>query len=593
MIASRVEAAWRRRFLAPTVTFPRWARDQASRLLYTSNASGKREVYAWDQATGRRSQVTDRPEGTMIATLDPGGRQVWWFDDDHGNEFGNWRVVDFSAGQVRAPAAGPALPRAYPAGLALGRGFAVLGTAQEDGVRVHLVREGMPPRQLYRNQHDASVGGLSRDERLFCLSHSEHGDSRHPALRVLDLEGRTVADLWDGPGRGLQPGEWSPQPGDQRIIVTHERGDLPRPLIWDLSAGSARELPIDLPGEVTAEWFPDARSLLLVHDHRGRDELHRYELDSGRMTPIPGQPGTITHAAVRPDGEIWTAWSSASTAPQVRAGNRIVLEAGERAPAGVPYSAHEVAGIPVFVAAPPAASPHPTIFIVHGGPTHHDGDAFSPRVQAWVDHGYAVVLVNYRGSTGYGRAWRDALEGNPGLTELEDIAAVHDWAIESGLADPTRVILSGDSWGGYLTLLGLGTQPERWALGIAGVPVADYVAAYEDEMEPLQAFDRSLFGGDPKEVPEVYRRTSPMTYVDQVRVPVLILAGANDPRCPIRQILNYCARLTELGREFELYRYEAGHGSMVIEEQIHQMRLRLEFTLARIDVDSPIASGRA
>ena len=69
----------------------------------------------------------------MIATLDPGGRQVWWFDDDHGNEFGDWRVVDFSAGQVRAAAAGPALPRAYPAGLALGGGFAVLGTAQEQG----------------------------------------------------------------------------------------------------------------------------------------------------------------------------------------------------------------------------------------------------------------------------------------------------------------------------------------------------------------------------------------------------------------------------------------------------------------------------
>ena len=74
---------------------------------------------------------------------------------------------------------------------------------------------------------------------------------------------------------------------------------------------------------------------------------------------------------------------------------------------------------------------------------------------------------------------------------------------------------------------------------------------------------------------------------------LLILAGDNDSRCPIRQILNYCDRLTELGREFELYRFEAGHGSMVIEEQIRQMRMRLEFTLARIDVDSTVTSGRA
>ena len=65
-------------------------------------------------------------------------------------------------------------------------------------------------------------------------------------------------------------------------------------------------------------------------------------------------------------------------------------------------------------------------------------------------------MVNYRGSTGYGRAWRDALTGNPGLTELADIAAVHERVVAEGIADPDRMVLSGASWGGYLTLLGLG-----------------------------------------------------------------------------------------------------------------------------------------
>jgi dipeptidyl aminopeptidase/acylaminoacyl peptidase len=588
MIASKVDAPWRRRFLAPTVSFPVWAREKPDRLVYTSNASGKREVYAWDQSTGRQQRVTDRPEGTMIAGLDPQGGRIWWFDDDHGNEFGRWKVEDFPSATGGSAAETLPLAPAYPAGLVLGVDFAVIGSANVDGVRVHLVRHGLAPRELYRHSHDASVHGPSRDERLLCLSHSEHGDSRHPALRVIDLEGSTVAELWDGPGHGLEAGDWSPLRGDQRMIVTHERGDLPRPLIWDPSAGSVRELAIDLPGEVRASWFPDARALLLVHHHRGRDELYRLDLESGRLTPIPGEKGTIQRAAVRPDGEVWTAWSSSSTPPRIRTEARVVLEADERAPAGVAYRSHEVGGVPVFVAAPASPSPHPTIFIVHGGPTAHDGDAFSPRVQAWVDHGYAAVLVNYRGSTGYGRAWRDALEGNPGLTELEDIAAVHDWAIASGLADPGRVVLSGNSWGGYLTLLGLGTQPERWSLGIAGVPVADYVAAYEDEMEPLQAFDRSLFGGSPEEAPEVYRRTSPITYVDRVRVPVLVLAGANDPRCPIRQIENYLARMRELGKAHEVYRFDAGHGSLRIEETIKQVEMELAFAARHLGTPAPL-----
>jgi dipeptidyl aminopeptidase/acylaminoacyl peptidase len=200
-----------------------------------------------------------------------------------------------------------------------------------------------------------------------------------------------------------------------------------------------------------------------------------------------------------------------------------------------------------------------------------------PSRAAWLDAGYAVVHVNYRGSTGYGTEWRDAINGRPGLTELEDIAAVHDWAVAQGIADPARSVLAGRSWGGYLTLLGLGVQPERWAAGVAGVPVADYVAAYADEMEPLKALDRVLFGGSPDDVPAAYRASSPITYTDAVRAPVLVTAGVNDPRCPIRQIDNYLGRLAELGKPYEEYRYDAGHGSMVVDEAVREMGVELEF----------------
>jgi dipeptidyl aminopeptidase/acylaminoacyl peptidase len=195
----------------------------------------------------------------------------------------------------------------------------------------------------------------------------------------------------------------------------------------------------------------------------------------------------------------------------------------------------------------------------------------------WVDAGFAVVEVNYRGSTGYGSQWRDAIEGRPGLTELEDLAAVHDWAVSSALADSQSCVVNGASWGGYLTLLALGVQPERWAAGIAGVPVADYVSAYADEMEQLRAFDRSLFGGSPQELPELYRDSSPITYVDAVRAPVLVLAGDNDPRCPIRQVENYLDRLSARGAEYEFYRYDAGHGSLVVAEVIRQTAIEVHF----------------
>jgi dipeptidyl aminopeptidase/acylaminoacyl peptidase len=234
-----------------------------------------------------------------------------------------------------------------------------------------------------------------------------------------------------------------------------------------------------------------------------------------------------------------------------------------------------------------ASGPLPLVMEVHGGPTAHDVDAFGAYVSAWVDHGFAVVQVNYRGSTGYGSAWRDALDQRVGHVELEDVLAVRDFLVESGVADPARVVLAGASWGGFLTLLGLGTQPSSWSLGVAGVPVADYVAAYEDEMEGLKAFDRALFGGSPSDVPDKYADSSPITYVDAVRVPVLVLAGENDPRCPIRQVENYLRRLDDLGRPYEVYRFDAGHGSLVDDERVRQMRVELDFAARHLGTPSP------
>jgi dipeptidyl aminopeptidase/acylaminoacyl peptidase len=283
-------------------------------------------------------------------------------------------------------------------------------------------------------------------------------------------------------------------------------------------------------------------------------------------------------------------WSSSASPPVIRStsGAVVLTPPGEPAPDSVPVEDAWVTGpggdVHALISKPGGAGPFPTVFDIHGGPAAYDQDAFSADTAAWVDHGFAVVRVNYRGSSGYGSGWRDAIEGRPGLVELEDIKAVRDWAVSSGLADPSRLVLTGGSWGGFITLLGIGTQPADWSVAIGIVPVADYVAAYEDEMEALQAFDRSLFGGSPAEVPDRYTASSPITYVEQVTAPVLVMAGENDPRCPIRQVDNYLARLRELGKEHEVYRYDAGHGSLVVEERIRQMAATIDFARKHLDL---------
>ncbi len=575
------EPAWKQRFRAARITFPQWARDDPDHLIYLSNAGGKFEVHTWDRRTGEHRRLTDRTEGTgyrVGSRLEPDGKHVWWFDDAKGDELGRWVREEFGGGDRRT--IGKGLEPSYSTGLTLASSVAIAGRSRGDeGSSVYALREAKPPVRLYAHAQSASVRDLSRDERWFALWHAEHGDSRNGALRILDLDGRTVADKWDGTGKGLQAAQWSPVVGDLRLIILHERTGLERPVIWDVATDSEIVVVLDLPGEVNADWYPDGRSLLISHDHRGRTELHRYDIASKRLERLPTEPGMIGAARVRPDGEVWYMLDRSAEQPVVRAvgGNVVLRPSGDAAPRGVAYRDEDVEGIHVFVAAPPGPGARPTYFFIHGGPEAHDRDTFSPTVQAWVDHGFAVVMVNYRGSSGYGKKWRDAIVGRPGLTELEDIAKVRDHMIAKGIADPRRCVIGGGSWGGYLTLLALGVQPESWAAGVGIVPIGDYIPAYEDEMEPLKKYDAALFGGTPAEVPETYRVSNPITYIENVRVPMILLVGQNDPRCPSRSVDVYVERLRQLGKRYEEYRYDAGHGSLVVDESLKQLAMELDF----------------
>ncbi|WP_049571989.1 S9 family peptidase [Nonomuraea sp. SBT364] len=586
----KAEERWQSRFRASRMSLPTWARLAPSRSIYRSNVTGTWEVYAWDRATGVTRQVTERPRGTTYAAIDPTGQWVYWFADTDGDEFGMWFRQPFSGGAAE-PAA-PDLPPGQPGGIALSTtGLVALTLASEGAFRIHLARDGEPTRLLYEHPEAAWVADMSLDGELIAINHGEYGGFRHPALRVVRKSGDTVGELYDGPGKGVIGLTFAPVPGDRRLLALHERRRRHEPLVWDPVTGEQREIWLKDSGDLTADWYHDGRGLLILRGNRARSHMHRYDLAGGVLTLIDTPHGVIDEAMPRPGGHVEYSWSSASRPPVIRSSTgQVVMNAGgPAAPPSVPVEDLDVDGpgglIHALVSRPESgAAPFPTVFMLHGGPAEHDQDSFSPEVAAWVDAGFAVVRVNYRGSTGYGSAWRDALHAEVGHIELSDVAAVRQYVTERGIADPGRMLLSGTGWGGYLALLGLGTQPGQWAAGIAAMPIACHRTAYEDEAESLRAYHRALLGGSPDDQPERYAASSPITYVDQVKSPVLILAGEDDTRSPLRQVRMYVDQLAEHGCEHELYTYSPVRGTLVVAERIAQMALQLDFARKHLQV---------
>ena len=589
------EQQWRQRFSATRMTLADPSRDEPGHATYMSNASGAFQLYTWDVDTDTHHQATDRPAGTVHGTLSADGAELWWFDDTDGDEFGHWQRQAFGTDAHPASAAWPSVPPGYSCGLEVGRTVHLAGFSDDDGTRIYAALGESSPALVYQHDTDAAVDALSQDETVWVLGHSEHGDPRYPALRALSVaDGTVLAELDDTPGRGLNALTFSPVSGDQRVLVGHERRGRDELLIWDIVTGAATELAIDLDGDLTGDFYPDGTSVLVAQTVAGRTSLYRFEPATGTLTRLPSARGVISGALVRPDGTVWYRWSDAAHPAQLRQlfpdGRDLMLLTGPGASAPTSSPAQDLSTqgpggrIHSLVGTPDTGGDGRTVFYVHGGPAAADEDTFDAYRAAWLDAGFVVVQVNYRGSTGYGSTWRDALTERVGHTELDDIAAVYDDLVRQGRIDPKRTVISGGSWGGFLTLLALGVQPERWAAGVAAVPVADYLQAYADEMEELRSYDRALFGGTPQEKPDAYQDSSPLTHVDAVRAPVLILAGENDPRCPIRQIENYLDALAERNLRYSIYRFDAGHGSMVTDERIRQAAVEIAF--ARDAVDS-------
>ena len=207
---------------------------------------------------------------------------------------------------------------------------------------------------------------------------------------------------------------------------------------------------------------------------------------------------------------------------------------------------------------PPGEAP-PLVVISHGGPTSMSGAGFSPRVQWWTSRGFAVLDVNYGGSTGFGRAYRQRLNGQWGLVDVADCAdAARDLAA-SGEADPGRMAIRGGSAGGYTTLAAL-ANTNVFRAGASHYGVADLLLLASDTHKFESRYLDRLVGPLPEAEP-VYRERSPLHHADRMSCPVIFFQGLDDKVVPPNQARAMAAALHARGIEAPLHEFAGeGHG---------------------------------
>ncbi len=216
---------------------------------------------------------------------------------------------------------------------------------------------------------------------------------------------------------------------------------------------------------------------------------------------------------------------------------------------------------------------------IHGGPASQAVNSWNPFIQFLVSRGYLVLRPNYRGSTGFGKEHREANRFVMGSLDLADCVSGYNFLLQNGYAEEGKVAVAGGSFGGYLTMCALTKYPHLWSCGVAIVPFLNWFTEIKNEREDLRFWDLQNMGNpdDPKDR-ERLKRASPIFYIENVMAPVLIIAGANDPRCPMEEAEQARDKLERMGKIVETKFYQdEGHGFRRTVNRIDAYKSAVEF----------------
>jgi dipeptidyl aminopeptidase/acylaminoacyl peptidase len=584
---------------------PRWSPD-GSHIAFLSDRSEKKQVYILPLSGGEAWKLTDMKEGVDAFSWSPDGSTLALVsktesdqkEDDEKERDGDSDVVHITSIRYKANGVPGFLDdkrsHIWCASFPTGDAWQVTSGDYDDkspawspsGTEIVFASDRTEDREYGRIQQIWAVNARGGEPRLLI---GEENDSfsipaPSPDGSVVAICGHRNAVAGSGP--------------NQRIWTVPIAGGEPTCLTADLDRTTADSIAADFVASSTVNlaWAEDGSAVYFQVSDQGSVHIYRAGPEKTPESVIPGDRRILDFSVSNSAGKIAFVASDnlnpadvyicdldGSNEQRLTSINARFLDGVSLSePAEFRVKSHNDDGWDVhgWVMKPPRAEPgakYPMILYIHGGPHGQYGNAFFHEFQVLAASGYVVTYCNPRGSQGYGEEFTTCTRGNWGEADMPDFMAAVDHVVEWGYVDPNRLGVTGGSYGGYMTNWIIG-HTDRFKAAITDRCVSNLYSMYGTSDIGF-TFGEYEFSGKPWEDLKQYEKYSPITYVEQMTTPLLIVHSEQDYRCPIEQGEQLFVFLKRLGRTVEFVRFPNENHELSRAGQPKHRVQRLEYNL--------------
>jgi dipeptidyl aminopeptidase/acylaminoacyl peptidase len=567
------------------------------RVLYVSNESGQFNLWSAGVDGGPPEQLTSFTDNAVRAVAVSEDGTILFVADHDGDEFHQlYRIAADGGPPEQLTDLEQVQHQLSPGAWAPGGGrfvFAANSRKPQD-TEVFVQEEGGEPRCLFGEDKYTFAASFSPDGRsLLVVDFRSNSDT---SLHVVDAASGEQRELTPHDGEvKFWPGPWAAD-GSGFYVLTDEGREF-QGLAFQRITGERDwvETPDRDVDEVTGS--ADGRVLAWLENDEGWARLRLRDLGSGSDLPEPKLPRSAVSVigsglALSRDGtlaafvcdqptrppEVWLVETATGEARPLTEGRAASLGGLElREPELIRYESFDQRRIPAWLYRPEGNGPSPFALLIHGGPEAQERPNYRPHVQYLLSRGIGVLATNIRGSTGYGKTYQTLIHHDWGGGDLEDWRHAAEWLRAQPFVDAERLAVFGGSYGGFATLSCVTRLPEYWRAAVDIVGPSNLVT-FSRAVPPGWRRFMAKWVGDPDTEEDFLLERSPITYVDQVRAPLLVIQGAKDPRVVKPESDQMVERLRDLGREVEYVVFEdEGHGFTRYANEVRGWRLACEW----------------